>query len=568
MIVWLVARPLRAASQTIPPVRRVNVPFTTAVDGNIPVPERAIFWFGEVGPTTANYVDGRVIYNNEQLYVTLHIFDRLLFYDNAPAADELTGWDAATLYLNLDGSSGSAPDANAYQFVAQVNWFESRDGGLYQAAYRGTGSGWSASDVAFTTTTGWQGKGFNDLAEDRGWNVTFKIPFSSLDLSGQPAEGTVWAMAVAVHDRDDAAGSAIPDTIWPETMVTTQPVTWGQIHLGLPVYDAPAAAPGDVVTIRQGGEGTAVPDAGVGGGTVCGGSPPFWPEWGSLNYAGSPYVNVQNQWNLGDWPCFSKYYVTFPLDALPANRAILSATLTLYQFGNSNQGGLFDPARPPQPSLIQVLTIADNWQEATLNWNNAPLPVENVARSWVDPLPAGPPWPNVPRYWDVSQAVAEAYAAGEPLRLALYSADNAMHSGKYFRSSDADAVARPTLQVLWGDDKGFAVTVDPVLRAIGPGETAVFTINVQPTNGSVSSATVATADPYADLSVSPQVQTLSSLPGTVTLSVTDRHGGAFSDSLWYTLPITVTGGTAVQETAVKLLLNGRQIYLPAIQNGG
>ncbi|MEJ2746773.1 MAG: DNRLRE domain-containing protein, partial [Anaerolineae bacterium] len=369
-------------------------------------------------------------------------------------------------------------------------------------------------------------------------------------------------------DRDDAAGTAIPDTIWPETMVTTQPSTWGQIHFGLPVYDAPAATPGGVVTIQHGLNGTAVPDADVGGGTVCGAGTAFWPEWGSLNHAGSPYVNIQNQWNLGDWPCFSKYYITFPLDALPTDRAILSATLTLYQFGNSNQGGLFDPSRPPQPSLIQVLTIVDDWQESTLTWNNAPLPVENVGRSWVDPLPAGPPWPNVPRQWDVSRAVAEAYAAGQPLRLALYSADNAMHSGKYFRSSDADAEARPTLEVLWGDDKGFAVTVDPVVQAVGSGETAMFTINVQPTNGSVSSATVETGNPYADLSVTPLVQTLSTLPNTATLSVTDLHGGAFSDSLWYTLPITVTGGTAVQTTSVSLLLNGWQTFLPAVQNGG
>ncbi len=36
----------------------------------------------------------------------------------------------------------------------------------------------------------------------------------------------------------------------------------------------------------------------------------------------------------------------------------------------------------------------------------------------------------------MSGAAAEAYVAGQPLRLALYSPDSAFHSGKYFFSSD------------------------------------------------------------------------------------------------------------------------------------
>jgi hypothetical protein len=54
----------------------------------------------------------------------------------------------------------------------------------------------------------------------------------------------------------------------------------------------------------------------------------------------------------------------------------------------------------------------------------------------------------------VSGAVAQAYSAGQPLRLVLYSADDNYHSGKYFVSSDTDdwnAVGRPTLVVQWGN---------------------------------------------------------------------------------------------------------------------
>ena len=70
-------------------------------------------------------------------------------------------------------------------------------------------------------------------------------------------------------------------------------------------------------------------------------------------------------------------------------------------------------------SLIQVLTVGEDWNESTLTWNSAPLALENVAASWVDPLETPPPYPGVPRQWDVSRAVAEAYAAGQPVRGAI-----------------------------------------------------------------------------------------------------------------------------------------------------
>ncbi len=557
-----------AAESGTAPVRRVNVTYTSATDGSIPVPDRAIFWFGKVGPTDNNYTDTRVIFNDDQLFVTLHIFDRMLFYKKDPAAAEMPDWDAATLYLNLDGNAGTTPGANSYRFVAQTNWNEARDG--YQAAYHWDGSAWAAASTPFTTIDGWQGFA-NNSGEDKGWNVTFKIPFSSLGLTAKPADGTVWGMALAVHDRDDAAGTFIPDKVWPENVNTSQPATWGQIRFGLPAYTPPPANPGGVVTIRHGLNHAVVQDGQVGGDGNCANSlwPDFWSGWGDLNYAsGNPQKRmvIQNQWNLGDWPCFSKYYVTFPLDAIPVDRAVISATLTLYHYGNSNQGGLIDPSNPPQPSLIQLLTVADDWNEATLTWNNAPLAVENVSRTWVDPLPTGPPYLNVPRQWDVSGAAAAAYAAGTPLRLAVYSADNAKHSGKYFRSSDVgNEAVRPLLTVTWGYDKGFTMTVTPPLAQVSPGGTAVFTVDVQPTDGSVSSVTVDVGDLAPDLSALPATQTIASLPGAVTFTATDSHSPSFTAGVWYTIPVTVTGGTAVQTTTVQLLLNGGQTYLPTIQ---
>jgi hypothetical protein len=170
--------------------------------------------------------------------------------------------------------------------------------------------------------------------------------------------------------------------------------------------------------------------------------------------AGDDFVNVQNQADISDWPCFSKYFVTFPLAGhVPPGAGILSATLTLHLTGGS--GSLNDPSEPPPPqSLIQVFTVNSDWDSNTLAWNNAPQAWENVSATSVAPHPDFPGWPGIPYTWDLSYAVARAVASGQQeLRLALYSADGGRHSGKYFASSETgsfSAVSRPTLTITWG----------------------------------------------------------------------------------------------------------------------
>lgn len=423
--------------------RRVNAPYDTVTA----LPRRAIFWFGRVDPTN-NYADVRVVYDDDQLYVTLHIFDRHTWFDTTPSTNTLTEWDAATLQLDLSGNSGSAPDGSSYRFVAQLN-NPPQDRTHYQAAYQGNGSGWSPAALPFTTLAGWTGVSVNNNnGDDRGWTANFEIPFSSLGLGSRPSDGTVWGLRLAVHDRDTQNGGSIPDQVWPEESQTNQPATWGQIHFGLPGYANPAAPQGST-TIRQGLNGATITDAQVGGYFDCGEpfNPNFFNGWGDANHYNRPnrdQLNVQNQANLGDWPCFSKTYITFPLDQIPSGKEIISAELIMNHFGNSN------PAQA-QDSFIHVLTVGEGWAEPTITWNNAPLAVENTAVTRVSPLPAFPGWPGIPRTWDVGRAVAEAYAGGEPLRLVLYATDSALHSGKYFYSSDADPEGRPTLVVVWGE---------------------------------------------------------------------------------------------------------------------
>jgi hypothetical protein len=229
------------------------------------------------------------------------------------------------------------------------------------------------------------------------------------------------------------------------------PSTWGQMHFGVPGYRPPLSLRENVVTIRNGLNGVSVKDAHVGGHTICGSHVDHWSEWGDANYVGYEQINIQNQWDIADYPCFSKYYVTFPLDSLPpysSDKVISSATLSMTLFGNAGGG---EWGEPPD-SYIQVLTVGEDWDESTLSWNNAPLALENISGTWVQPRDYT--LPDKRYQWDVSRVVADAYAHGEPLRLALYSADGERHTGKYFWSSnvgDWNAASRPTLQVVVGN---------------------------------------------------------------------------------------------------------------------
>ena len=421
----------------LPKIARLNAPLLD----EIRLTQGTVFWFGQVTPDSA-YADARVGYTAESLFVHLNIADRLLWYDTSPQIQDLLQWDAASLYV-------SQPRGQVYRFDGQLSWWESRTG--YQAAWRLSAQTWYPATIPFSTTTEWRGNAPNDDRDDDGWSILFTIPFTSLGLSTPPVEGSVWKVGLRLYDRDDAAGSPRGVQSWPAEFVESNQNYWANLVYGLPVFSPPSwLSPAGTTTIRHKLNGAVVKDGMVGGGMLCGGELNKWSQWGSANYAGAEQVNVQNQLDISDRPCYSKFYITFPLESIPTGKLIHSAELTLYQFGNSG-GGVWGE---PPPSLIQVLTVKDDWDKATLTWNNAPYALENISRLRVDPVIEFPGWPGLPRVWEVSRAVSQAYHSGEPLRLVLYSADGPMHTGKYFISSDTgdwNELGRPSLTISWGE---------------------------------------------------------------------------------------------------------------------
>ena len=433
----------RAAAAPLP---LINAPYFSSA---VPFNQTAIFWFGAVSSSTT-YTDVRLGYNSSELYIDLQIVDRYLWYDPNAKAPNFNNGDNASLYLSTNNATNTQLDVHSYQFQTAVNGYKPSPS--YQQAYTGQGTTWTAANVPFTASYGWRGHGFNGGgSEDAGWSMTYHIPFSSLKLS-TPAPGTVWKLGVRVHNRDDAANTPIPDSWWPQAAANINPASWGQLHFGVPTYQVPKSGATTMYTVRNKLNNQVVTDGMVGGAQGCGTSlgamANRWKLWGSQSYPGAIHVNVMNEADISDWDCFSKFYVTFPLSALPTGKAMVNARITLYEYANAGVQG------QPNPSYIQVGVVNQDWKPASLTWNSAPLLQENLnsilVQTKTQPVI---PWPGLAITWDVSRAVAQAYAAGQPLRLVFYDTDNQYNSGKYFTSStvgDWDATGRPTLQVTLG----------------------------------------------------------------------------------------------------------------------
>ena len=163
---------------------------------------------------------------------------------------------------------------------------------------------------------------------------------------------------------------------------------------------------------------------------------------------------------------------------------------------------------------------------------------------------------------------------GIPLRLVLYEADEAYHSGKHFVASetgDWNEEARPTLRVLWGDAVG---TVEKsVSSAVAmPGDTLTYTLTV------VGSGEPLTVTDQLPAGVSAPFDYSSGLAYTPHLLRWTDHP-AIGEPVALTYAVTVTApsrtvlwnhvvltqsGVPSAEAAALVLVDPVQIYMPLI----
>ena len=109
-------------------------------------------------------------------------------------------------------------------------------------------------------------------------------------------------------------------------------------------------------------------------------------------------------------------------------------------------------------------------------------------------------------------------------------------------------------------EAGFALLAEPLSQAIESGGVTRYSLRLHPTD-LPHAVTLATTSPSPSLALvlNPTVAT----SGTV-VSLTVTHSGTPSPGLWYTLPLTGTGGGFTYSTEVALLVGGRLVYLPTI----
>jgi hypothetical protein len=110
---------------------------------------------------------------------------------------------------------------------------------------------------------------------------------------------------------------------------------------------------------------------------------------------------------------------------------------------------------------------------------------------------------------------------------------------------------------------GFTLDAAPSLRLIPPGGVATYTLSLGSLGGFAEAVSLAAASPSPSLTLSLVPNTVTP-PGQATLTVTDTHPGTLPSGLWYTLPISASGGGVTQSTSVDLLVGGTQVYLPLV----
>jgi hypothetical protein len=314
-------------------------------------------------------------------------------------------------------------------------------------------------------------------------------------------------------------------------------------------------------------EDNTVEDAWMGGGGTCSSGHEGGTE---INHGDETGLFVGTETAPTHFPCFNKSYLRFSLDAIPPGKAIISATLTIHHWGNAGAPG------QAQPSWVHLFTINDPWEEMTIHWNNAPLAQENVAATWIYPITSPVDWPGNPYHWDATQAVAEAYDAGQPVSLAIYSSDTEQHSSKYLTSSeigDWNVRGRPALTVNWGTSVGtLDKTVSPTI--VSPGQAITYTLALVGSNQSLilsDDLPTGVSPPIRlspDLTYTPHRITWNGTPGLgmqVTLTYVVTVTAPPQSVLWNQAFLTQTGSLVTMPPATAMVLvDPLRVYLPLV----
>lgn len=136
----------------------------------------------------------------------------------------------------------------------------------------------------------------------------------------------------------------------------------------------------------------------------------------------------------------------------------------------------------------------------------------------------------------------------------------------YVKGSDFEAVDVSSLMV--DPDSGqaalsdFTLAASPNGRAIDAGGVASYQLALAKSAAFTGAVAVTTSSPSPSLTLKLS-QARVTPPITITLTVTDTHAPG-SPPIWYSIPITATGGSVTRYASVGVLVNGPRTYLPIV----
>ena len=107
-------------------------------------------------------------------------------------------------------------------------------------------------------------------------------------------------------------------------------------------------------------------------------------------------------------------------------------------------------------------------------------------------------------------------------------------------------------------DSAFELNAAPTVQLIDSGGVATYTVKIRYSDNFTQDVSLQVgASPSSDLVVNLAPPVTFSPPdgGQTTLTLSDAHDSSFTSGMWYTVPLTATGGGITQTTGVKLLLN-------------
>ena len=99
-------------------------------------------------------------------------------------------------------------------------------------------------------------------------------------------------------------------------------------------------------------------------------------------------------------------------------------------------------------------------------------------------------------------------------------------------------------------------------RAINPGGVASYQLRLEKSAAFTGAVTVTTSSPSPSLTLKLSQASVTP-PVTITLTITDTHAPG-SPPIWYSIPITATGGSVTRSASVGLLVSGTRAYLPIV----